>query len=115
MVIGAGDIDFNGGVIGGSAIVDGDLVGEGECFAVSEELEGLVPRESKFQSRIAALVAASMTLAGLTWKKELKSTPLKLVIGVGASGGDEEALALTTLEVSRSSMLRVPESVVMPV
>ena len=22
------------------AIVDGDLVGEGECFAVSEELEG---------------------------------------------------------------------------
>ena len=40
MVIGAGDIDFNGGLIVEDAIVDGDLVGEGECFAVSEELEG---------------------------------------------------------------------------
>ena len=40
-VIGAGDIDFNGGLIVEDAIGDGDLVGEGECFAVSEELEGL--------------------------------------------------------------------------
>ena len=40
LVIGAGDIDFNGGLIVEDAIVDGDLVGEGECFAVSEELEG---------------------------------------------------------------------------
>ena len=39
-VIGAGDIDCNGGEIGLDAIGDGDVVVEGEGFAVSEELEG---------------------------------------------------------------------------
>ena len=76
MVIGAGDIDFNGGLIVEDAIVDGDLVGEGECFAVSEELEGgtegvKVPVEDcGVSGRIDDGVR-------LTLKKELKSTPLR--------------------------------------
>ena len=71
-VIGAGDIDCNGGEIGLDAIGDGDVVVEGEGFAVSEELEGgyagvKVPVED------CGFVAASMTGSGLTWKKSSKT------------------------------------------
>ena len=89
MVIGAGDIDFNGGLIVEDAIVDGDLVGEGECFAVSEELEGgtegvKVPVED------CGVSGCTTTGNRPTLKKETEVNAVESGIGVGASGGDEE-------------------------
>ena len=90
MVIGAGDIDFNGGLIVEDAIVDGDLVGEGECFAVSEELEGgtegvKVPVEDcGVSGRIDDGVRADVE------EGNVEVNAVESGIGVGASGGDEE-------------------------
>ena len=90
MVIGAGDIDFNGGLIVEDAIVDGDLVGEGECFAVSEEPEGgtegvKVPVEDcGVSGRIDDGVRADV-------EEGIEVNAVESGIGVGASGGDEEA------------------------
>ena len=115
MVIGAGDIDFNGGLIVEDAIVDGDLVGEGECFAVSEELEGgtegvKVPVEDcGVSGRIDDGVRADV-------EEGIEVNAVESGIGVGAAEAMKRLVALTTLEVSRSSTSKVPESVrVMPV
>ena len=81
--------------------------------SVSARNSKVVMSASKVQVRIAELVAASMTGTGSTLKKELKSTPLRA--GSARLAFPAAALrvlwALTMLEVSRSSTVKVPESV----
>ena len=115
MVIGAGDIDFNGGLIVEDAIVDGDLVGEGECFAVSEELEGgtegvKVPVEDcGVSGRIDDGVRADV-------EEGIEVNAVESGSALVPAEAMKRLVALTMLEVSRSSTSKVPESVrVMPV